>query len=64
MDYRSYNHLEIAKQDRVVTVTLNRPEVRNAIDAGLHAELGRIFLDLDLDEECDVVILTSTGCFP
>jgi enoyl-CoA hydratase len=61
VDYDSYRHLEITKRDRVVTVTLNRPEVRNAIDAGLHPELGRIFTDLDLDDDCDVVILTGAG---
>jgi enoyl-CoA hydratase len=47
--------------DRVVTVTLNRPEIRNAIDAGLHAELGRIFVDLDRDDDCDVAVLTGAG---
>ena len=61
MDYESYKHLEVTRQDRVVTVTLNRPEVRNAIDAGLHPELGRIFIDLDMDDECDVAILTGAG---
>jgi enoyl-CoA hydratase len=61
MNYESYDHLEVTSEDRVVTVTINRPEVRNAIDAGLHAELGRIFIDLDMDDECDVVILTGAG---
>jgi enoyl-CoA hydratase len=61
MDYRSYSHLEITTEDRVVTVTINRPEVRNAINAGLHSELGRIFIDLDMDDECDIVILTGAG---
>ncbi len=61
MDYSSYEHLNVAKHDRVVTVTLNRPEIRNAIDAGLHAELGRIFIDLDRDDDCDVAILTGAG---
>ena len=61
MDYRSYKHLEIQNHDRVVTVTLNRPEVRNSIGEGLHAEFGRIFADLDVDDECDVVILTGAG---
>ena len=61
MNYESYSHLEVTSEDRIVTVTINRPEVRNAIDAGLHAELGRIFIDLDMDEECDVVVLTGAG---
>jgi enoyl-CoA hydratase len=61
MDYASYSHLEVTRQGRVATVALNRPEIRNAIDAGLHAELGRVFTDLDLDDECDVVVLTGSG---
>jgi enoyl-CoA hydratase len=61
MDYGSYKQLEIARRDGVVTVTINRPEVRNAIGAELHRELGRIFVDLDMDDECDVVILTGAG---
>lgn len=64
MDYGSYRHLEIGKRDRVVTVTINRPEVRNAIGADLHRELGRVFVDLDLDDDCDVAVLTGAGgCF-
>ena len=61
MDYSSYHHLEVTREGPVVTVTLNRPEVRNCIDKGLHGELGRIFIDLDMDDECDVVILTGSG---
>ncbi len=61
MDYGGYRHLEITTSDRVVTVTLNRPEIRNAIGEDLHGELGRIFLDLDADDGCDVVILTGAG---
>jgi enoyl-CoA hydratase/carnithine racemase len=61
MDYGSYKQLEIARHERVVTVTINRPEVRNALNAELHAEFGRIFIDLDQDDECDVVILTGAG---
>jgi enoyl-CoA hydratase len=61
MDYQSYSNLAVTRDGSVVTVTLNRPEVRNCIDAGLHAELGRIFSDLDMDDECHVVILTGSG---
>jgi enoyl-CoA hydratase len=64
MDYSRYQHLQISQDERVVTVTLNRPEVRNAINGELHHELGAIFTDLDLDQSCDVVILTGAGsCF-
>jgi enoyl-CoA hydratase len=64
LDYERYRGLEINRDDRVVTVKLNRPEVRNAIDGELHHEFGTIFSDLDQDDECDVVVLTGAGdCF-
>ncbi len=47
--------------DRVTTVTINRPEVRNAVDgetAGLLAEAFRAF---DADPDADVAILTGAG---
>jgi enoyl-CoA hydratase len=64
MDYRKYKHLRVTSEGNVVTVALNRPEVGNAINGELQHELCTIFLDLDMDDGCDVVILTSTGpCF-
>jgi enoyl-CoA hydratase len=61
MDYDSYQHLKVVEDKRVVTVTLNRPDIRNAIDAGLHGELGQVFTDLDRDDGCDVIILTGAA---
>jgi enoyl-CoA hydratase len=64
VDYERYRELEITRAGRVVTVTLNRPEVRNAINGEVHDEFGTIFADLDRDDSCDVVILTGAGdCF-
>jgi enoyl-CoA hydratase len=64
MDQQRYKHLQITREGRIVTVTLSRPEVRNAINHDLHEEFGTIFTDLDLDESCDVVILTgAAGAF-
>lgn len=45
--------------DRVATVTLNRPESRNAISRELKDELTRVMSDLDTDANVDVVILTG-----
>ena len=64
MDYKNYEALEVEHDGRIVTVTLNRPEVKNAINGQLHDELGTIFSDLDSDDGCEVVILTGAGgCF-
>jgi enoyl-CoA hydratase len=61
MDYSRYEFLDVTRAGAVVTVTLNRPEVRNVAHEGLHDELAAIFTDLDHDDECDVVILTGAG---
>jgi enoyl-CoA hydratase len=61
MDYSKYKQLEITRDGVVVTVTLNRPKVRNVINGELHDELGTIFTELDMDDTCDLVILTGAG---
>jgi enoyl-CoA hydratase len=61
MDYSRYKALVIAREDRIVTVTINRPEAKNALNHDLHEEFGTIFTDLDMDDECDVVIITGAG---
>ena len=45
----------------VATVTLNRPEVRNAFDEHLIAELTGLFQKLDQDDGVRVVVLGGTG---
>jgi len=46
-DYGRYRHLLVEKgDDGVVVVTLNRPEVLNAVNVALHTELEEIFVDV------------------
>jgi enoyl-CoA hydratase len=45
--------------DRVATITLNRPEARNALNAELRRELPAALQRADDDAEVDVVILTG-----
>lgn len=61
MDYSKYQALEITRDGPIVTVVLNRPEVRNVINGQMHDELATIFTDLDVDETCELVILTGAG---
>jgi enoyl-CoA hydratase len=64
MDYSTYKGLEVTQEGGVVTVTISRPEVKNAINHDLHEAFGRIFTELDLDETCDVIVLTgAAGAF-
>ncbi len=61
MTYRDYEALTFVRAGKVLTVTINRPETRNAVDERLHGELARVFIDVDHDDETDVVILTGAG---
>ncbi len=61
MDYSHYECIKFEREGRILRVTLNRPEVLNAVDEQLHHELAQVFYDVSLDRECDVVILTGEG---
>ncbi|MGI9613651.1 MAG: crotonase/enoyl-CoA hydratase family protein [Acidimicrobiales bacterium] len=45
----------------VLTVTIDRPHVRNAVDGPTAAELYQIFTEFDDDDELSVAILTGIG---
>lgn len=60
-DYARYRTLRVEKADRVATVTLNRPDVLNAIDGEMHRELEDVWLDLNEDPEVQAVVLTGAG---
>jgi len=49
MDYSAYEFLKVEVSNRVATVTINRPEVRNAVNAALHHEFEQIWIDLAED---------------
>jgi methylglutaconyl-CoA hydratase len=57
----SYQHLLIEKIDSVVTVSLNRPESRNAMDERTLDELAHCFLDLSSLKDARIVILRGIG---
>lgn len=54
--------LQVQRDDRgVARVTIDRPEVRNAFDDALIAELARAFQELSEDDAVRVVVLTGAG---
>ncbi|MDR3510974.1 MAG: enoyl-CoA hydratase/isomerase family protein [Caulobacteraceae bacterium] len=61
MSYERYSMLQVGIRDRIATLTLNRPQVKNAVNPELHDELSRIFSDIDRDPDVDVVVLTGAG---
>ena len=54
-------NLIVEKRNMVAIVTLNRPEVRNAFDDVLIADLTNAFLDLEKDETVRAVVLAGAG---
>jgi len=57
----SYNTIQIQKENGVATVTLNRPDMLNAIDPELISEMTSVMGELTKDEEVRAVILTGAG---
>ena len=61
MDQGSYETIKVDKEDRVLTLTLNRPEQLNAVNGVMHEELSRVFSDAARDPDSDVIVLTGSG---
>ena len=56
--------IDVEHVERVTIVTIDRPEVRNAVDRDTAAALADAFRAFDTDEEHDVAVLTgSNGTF-
>jgi enoyl-CoA hydratase len=56
-----YECIKTSYRDRILTVTLNRPDSLNAIDSTMHSELARVFHDASRDPDSDIVVLTGAG---
>ena len=62
MTYENYNFLKIERKDNgILLITMNRPEVLNACEESGHAELGRIWQDFDRDPLAKVAVITGAG---
>lgn len=53
--------IEVAVQDRIATVTLNRPAQRNAMTLAMWRDVARIFCDLGADTGVRAILLTGAG---
>jgi methylglutaconyl-CoA hydratase len=54
-------HIEFSIDNSIATVTLNRPEKRNALNNEVVAELTQIFRDIATNDAVNVVILQANG---
>ena len=60
--YAGYERLELDyPAPRILQVTLNTPGRLNAADAVMHAELGRIWRDVDGDPDVSCVMIRGAG---
>jgi enoyl-CoA hydratase len=53
--------LIVGRDGPMTTITLNRPEVHNALDREVSAELNAAIKDLNVDRECRVMLLRGAG---
>ncbi len=60
--YARYRRLAFERpHEKVLRITMNRPEKLNAADALMHAEMGEIWRDIDTDPTVNAVLLTGAG---
>ncbi len=60
--FDKYRDLRFERRDNgVLWITINRPEVYNATDAQLHRDLSVIWHDIDADDDTRVVVITGEG---
>ena len=57
----SFKTIQLARQGRLLTITLNRPDQLNAVDVDMHEELVGVFSFATADAESDIVLLTGAG---
>lgn len=57
----SYSTLEVWRDGRVGWLVFNRPDVGNAIDATMFAELERAWAELDADDDVRVIVNAGNG---
>ena len=62
MSYEGYERLSLSwPEERILVVTMDRPERLNAADETMHAELARIWRDIDADDDVAVAVLRGAG---
>ena len=59
--FADYRHIRFERAGRVLTIVMDRPEVKNAANVRMHNELSRVFADAQDDAGSDIVVLTGAG---
>jgi len=53
--------VHLHQEDRILTVTINRPDVRNAVDSATAAALATAFKEFEADDALCAAVLTGAG---
>ena len=61
MPYSAYEHVSVDADDGVVTITLDRPEKYNALNDATFLDLQRVFGEITLDRDVEVVVVEGAG---
>ncbi len=56
-----YKNIILRSEEKITTITINRPESLNALNAQTISELSQGLEELSTDENCRVIIITGTG---
>ena len=56
-----YEHILLEKEDGVAIITLNRPEVLNAMNRKLNTELHDAVMTMNADDEIGCLVVTGSG---
>ena len=56
-----YEHILLEKEDGVAIITLNRPEVLNAMNRKLNTELHDAVMTMNSDDEIGCLVITGSG---
>ncbi|MEX0963669.1 MAG: enoyl-CoA hydratase [Pseudohongiellaceae bacterium] len=55
------SHLEVSIDDGIATLTMNRPQARNALSMDMRSQLCEALHDVELDKSVRCVVLTGAG---
>jgi len=58
---QTYRNIVTSKDDRILTIKMNRPEKLNAVTSELHTELAHVFAEANEEPGVDLIILTGEG---
>ncbi len=59
--HEKWEHFDFSIDDRVATITLNRPEKLNALTFESYADLRELFKELPLRGDVDAIVITGEG---